>query len=180
VNRIKLAGLLILIGISQFILLLKIAEFRYPNYSVANNYISDLGVGPVAYIFNTSIILLGILGLIASYLLYELDKIFSILLFISSLGVAGVGLFPENTGILHVISSLITFLFTGITAIYSYKIENTHAKYIWPILGIISLTSLTLLATKNYLGLGPGGIERMIVYPIFIWLIGISITIQNQ
>lgn len=175
----KIAGIIILIGITQFMLFMKIAEFLYPNYSVANNYISDLGVGPVSYIFNISIILLGILGMIGAYLLFNWNKIFSVLLFISSLGAFGVGLFPENMGILHAIPSLITFLFSSITAIYSYKIEKTTAKFIWPILGIISLISLILFITKNYIGLGPGGMERMIVYPVFIWLIGISVSIMH-
>lgn len=79
----EIAGIIILIGITQFMLFMKIAEFLYPNYSVANNYISDLGVGPVSYIFNISIILLGILGMIGAYLLFNWNKIFSVLLFIS-------------------------------------------------------------------------------------------------
>jgi hypothetical membrane protein len=173
----RTAGMLILVGITQFLLLMKIAEFIYPNYSVSSNYISDLGVGSTAYIFNTSIIILGLLGMTAAYLLLRWDKTFSILLFISSLGALGVGVFPENMGILHTIPSLITFLFSGIAAIYSYKVDKTTAKYIWPILGIISLISLVLFASKSYMGLGPGGMERMIVYPVFIWLIGISMTI---
>jgi len=176
-NRVQAAGIINLIGIIQFFIFLQISEYLYPGYSVSNNYISDLGVGPSAYIFNTSIMILGILGMIAAFLLYKWDKIFSILIFISSIGVFGVGLFPENMGILHLISSLITFLFTGITAIYSYKVDINPSRFIWPILGLISLSSLTLFINKSYLGLGKGGMERMIVYPVFIWLIGISVCI---
>lgn len=178
-EKFRIAGIIILIGIVQFILLMNTAEFLYPNYSVANNYISDLGVGSVSYIFNNSIIILGILGMIGAYLLFKLDKIFSILLFISALGAVGVGIFPENMGILHSISSLIVFLFSSIAAIYSYRIERSNAKFIWVILGIISLLSLGLFITKNYMGLGFGGMERMIVYPVLIWLVGISVSISN-
>lgn len=178
-NREKLGSILLFIGISQFIFFLHISEFLYPRYSVSNNYISDLGVGPVSHIFNSSIIILGILGVIGSYLLIRYDKIFSILLMISSLGAAGVGLFPENMGILHSIPSLVTFLFSGITAIYSYRIDHEFSRYIWVILGLISLLSLGMFISHNYLGLGKGGMERMIVYPVFIWLIGISIMILH-
>ena len=178
-GRFRVAGIIILVGVVQFILLMNIAEFLYPNYSIANNYISDLGVGSVSYIFNNSIIVLGILGMIASYLLFKLDKIFSILLFLSSIGAVGVGVFPENIGALHSISALVVFLFSSIAAIYSYRIERSNTKFIWVILGIISLLSLGLYITKNYMGLGYGGMERMIVYPVLIWLVGISVSIAN-
>lgn len=179
-NREKIGSILLLIGIIQFIFFLHISEFLYPKYSVANNYISDLGVGPVSHIFNSSIIVLGILGVIGSYLLIRYDKIFSILLMLTSLGAAGVGLFPENMGVLHSISSLVTFLFSGITAIYSFKIDREFSRYIWVILGVISLISLGMFISHSYLGLGRGGMERMIVYPVFVWLIGISVVILHS
>ncbi len=59
-TAMKISGLVLFAGAAQFFLLVLIAEALYPHYSVANNYISDLGVGSTAYIFNTSIVLLGI------------------------------------------------------------------------------------------------------------------------
>lgn len=179
-NHRGIGSILLFAGVTQFILLFKIAEFLYPEYSVAHNYISDLGVGPVAYMFNSSIIVMGLLGLIAGYLLLKWDKIFSIQLILASLGSAGVGLFPENMGILHSISALITFLFSGLDAIYSYKVDTKMSKYFWPVLGVISIVSLLLFISHNYLGLGHGGMERLIVYPVFLWLIGISIVIMYR
>ncbi len=176
----KIGGFLILIGVSQFLLCLKIAEFLYPNYSVANNYISDLGVGPVAYIFNGSIILMGVLGILAAYLLFKWNKVFSLLLLLSSIGAIGVGVFPEGTGILHSLSALITFLFSGLGAIYSYRVDDKISRFIWPVLGVISLVALGLFINHIYLGLGAGGMERIIVYPVFIWLIGISTVIIHE
>jgi len=35
--------------------------------------------------------------------------------------------------------------------------------------GLTSLTALALFATNNYLGLGHGGMERLIVYPVLAW-----------
>jgi hypothetical membrane protein len=35
--------------------------------------------------------------------------------------------------------------------------------------GLTSLTALALFATNNYLGLGHGGMERLIVYPVLSW-----------
>jgi hypothetical membrane protein len=47
-----MAGTLFLIADNQFIICLNIAEALYAGYSVSDKYISDLGVGPSAIIFN--------------------------------------------------------------------------------------------------------------------------------
>ena len=38
----------------------------------------------------------------------------------------------------------------------------------------MSLLALILLIGNIYVGLGVGGMERMIVYPILIWMIGFA------
>ena len=50
----KIAGVLLLVASVQFILGLVVAEALYSGYSVADNYISDLGVGPSSIVFNSS------------------------------------------------------------------------------------------------------------------------------
>jgi hypothetical membrane protein len=40
------------------------------------------------------------------------------------------------------------------------------------LLGLMSLLAMILFIGNFYLGLGVGGMERMIVYPILIWMIG--------
>ncbi len=181
-DKLGIAGLLVFVGVAQFLLFMNIAAYLYPGYSVAENYISDLGVGPVAHIFNTSIIVLGLLGVVGTYLMFRegVDKIFVFFMFMASIGAAGVGLFPENMGILHTIPSFITFFFAGLGALYSYRVDLSKLKYIWPIMGLISLAALVLFASKSYMGLGKGGMERMIVYPVFVWLLGISSSIINK
>ncbi|MCH4815548.1 MAG: DUF998 domain-containing protein [Saccharolobus sp.] len=164
-NRTKASGYLILVGVSQFLLFFIISEILYPGYSVKYNYISDLGVGRTAIIFNTSIVIMGILVNIASILL---RANYSPLVFLVGLGAALVGIFPENTGLPHLIASLITFLFGGIGAI----VTSIRRNYFWTILGLVTLASLILYILKGYGPLGPGGLERMIVYPEIIW--GIS------
>jgi len=123
-NRTKVSGYLILVGVSQFLLFFIISEILYPNYSVKYNYISDLGVGKTAIIFNTSIVIMGILVIIASILL---RANYSPLVFLVGLGAALVGIFPENTGLPHLIASLITFLFGGIGAL----VTSIKRNYFW-------------------------------------------------
>jgi hypothetical membrane protein len=163
----KIAGYLILLGVSQFLLLMIISESLYPSYSVHSNYISDLGVGKTAILFNTSIILMGLLIMVASS---SLDiRTLSILLFVIGLSSALVGIFPENTGFPHLISALFAFFSGGIAAVVS---SIYFRFYLWTILGFISLIALFLFITHIYGYLGVGGMEQMIVYPQLIW--GIS------
>jgi hypothetical protein len=39
-------------------------------------------------------------------------------------------------------------------------------------LGLMTLGAMVLYATKTYLGLGVGGMERMIAYPSLMWAAG--------
>lgn len=164
---IKIAGYLILLGVSQFLLLMVISESLYPGYSVHSNYISDLGVGKTAILFNASIILMGLLIIVSSFSLNR--RTLSVLLFIVGLSSMLVGIFPETTGFPHLMSALFTFLFGGITAIVS---SIYFRFYLWALLGFISLIALVLFIAHIYGPLGVGGMERMIVYPELIW--GIS------
>jgi len=54
-----LIGSLFFVGAAQFVLAMIIAEARYPGYSIANNAISDLGVGRTARLFNASVMVFG-------------------------------------------------------------------------------------------------------------------------
>ncbi|MEM2069585.1 MAG: DUF998 domain-containing protein [Nitrososphaerota archaeon] len=167
-----LSGLLIAIGVTQFMIFMIVCEALYPGYNVAHNYISDLGVGLTAPIFNNSIEFLGILVVISSILLYReyKSRLLSILLFLTGFGATGVGVFPEGSPYeLHTIMSATTFIFAGISAIAVYRFTPKPISLISVVLGIISLTALSLFAFGIYLGLGHGGMERMIVYPVFSW-----------
>ena len=174
----KLAGILIFIASLQFVLAMTISEALYPQYSVSANYISDLGepskAGSVAYIFNSSIFLLGLLTVISAYLIQRIFdyKIFSTFLVLTGIGAMGVGLFPESFGILHTIPSFITFFFGALSTIASYKLQKRPLSYLAIILGLLSLLALILFALDIYLGLDKGGMERMIAYPILLWALG--------
>jgi hypothetical membrane protein len=172
----KVAGFLLLVGALQFVLGMIISEALYPGYSTSNNYISDLGVGPSALIFNSSIFLLGILIASGAYFVQRAfnSKLFSILLAITGIGAMGVGIFTEDFGVAHAIFSLITFLFAGISIIVSYKFEKPPLSYLSILLGVMSLVSLVLFGSGVYLELGKGGMERMIAYPVLLGAISLG------
>ncbi|MGB9659566.1 MAG: hypothetical protein ACPLY9_03475 [Nitrososphaerales archaeon] len=84
---------------------------------------------------------------------------------LAGLGAIGVGFFPETTGMMHVISAFTAFSFGGLSAIVSYKIQKPPLSYFSVLLGVLSLVALTIYGSGTFLGLGKGGMERMIVYP---------------
>ncbi len=169
----KVAGSLLFIGGIVCFLGIIIAETLYPGYSTSQNYISDLGVGPSALIFNSSVFLLGVLALFGAYFVQRAFnfRLFSILAAITGMGAIGVGLFTEDAGVIHGVFSLIVFLFAGLSAIISYKLQKPPLSYFSVILGTLSLFALVLFGSDVYLGLGKGGMERMIAYPVLLWTV---------
>jgi hypothetical membrane protein len=176
------AGVAIFVGAVQFSISMILAEIYYPNYNVAKNYISDLGATcdgtctifqPTSTIFNSSIVLLGILVLVGAYFLQRAFhwKPATALVSIAGIGALGVGLFPETTGIWHSIFSLIVFLFAGLSAIVAARFQKKPMFYFSIILGLATLVALILYVGSVYLGLGGGGMERMVVYPTLLWAV---------
>jgi hypothetical membrane protein len=180
-DKLKVAGTIIFAGVAQLLLAVIIAETLYPGYSTFANFISDLGIGPSAYLFNASIILLGVAFILGAYLIYsELKlRLFTILLALCGIGTVGVGIFTEDLLIAHGIASTIAFVFGGLASIASYRLIHSPLKYGSVILGLFGLSALVTAMTGNTLGIGVGGIERMIVYPLLIWGLGFGGTIAN-
>jgi hypothetical membrane protein len=176
----KIAGIILFVGTFLFILALQVAEFiDGASYNVANNHISDLGTYctttcvelPSHNLFDVSVFLLGLAIIFGSYFLYRTFKtrVFSGLLILSGIGAMGVGLFPENFATEHRIFSDVVFFFGALAAIASYKIERKPLNYFSPIIGAFSVIMQILYVSGYDLGLGVGGLERMVAYPILLW-----------
>jgi hypothetical membrane protein len=179
------AGVAIFAGAVQFSIGLILAEIYFPNYNVSTNYVSDLGATcptsgacvinqPTSMIFNSSIVLLGLLILVGAYFLHKSFhwKPATVMIVLAGVGALGVGLFPETTGIWHSIFSLIVFLFAGLSAVVTARFQKKPMFYFSILLGFVTLVALVLYVGSVYLGLGPGGMERMIVYPALLWAVG--------
>jgi hypothetical membrane protein len=176
-----LAGTIILLGIIS-------AEALYPgSYSTGANEISDLGgtrppeglvLQPSATIFDVSMMVVGLLTMAASWLVHRGVARRSVTIPIAVLGLAalGVGVFPGNTGTPHAVCSLVTFVAGGIAAITSALVTRAPLRYASIALGAISLVTLAsyavLDAASPWAVLGTGGVERWIVYPIVLWIVG--------
>lgn len=177
-NR-KAAGALVFVGGSQFVVGMLVAEALYPGYSISQNYISDLGVGPSAMIFNSSIFLLGLLVVTSAYFVHRSfgNRLVTVLIVLAGIGAMGVGVFPENSPAMHEIVSDVAFIFGGLLPIVTYRLVRKPFSYLSVVMGLLSLSAMTLLSAQYsfslgeqyFLGLGPGGMERMIVYPVLLW-----------
>jgi len=182
------AGIALFLGVLQFGIFEMIAEFVYPNYSVSQNYISDLGppCGTGAscgsqnswIIFDTSIAIMGVAILISALYLYRHFrwKPTAGLVALAGIGAIGVGIFNESAPYdLHGIFSLVTFLGIGLAAVVSGPLQKPPLRYFGIVLGAVTLISLLLYVPDSgvsfgaMLGIGPGGLERMIVYPVLFW-----------
>jgi len=166
-----LAGMFFFIAALQFVVGLLVSESLSPGYNISVNYISDLGIGPSAVIFNVSVFLLGALMLCGIFLLQRAfhNKVFTVFLLLDAVGAMGVGIFPENLEPMHSLSAFLIFLFGGVSTLYSSRLTKMPFSLISIILGVWSLVASSLFATQQYLGLGVGGMERMIVYPVLMW-----------
>jgi hypothetical membrane protein len=177
-TALRSPGLWIMVGGIELLLLIHIAEFTYPGYSVSDNYISDMGVGPMpsSAIFAAAVILFGLMAITSAVLFRQSDRrsLIWVLLTLSGIGAIGVGAFNMDDFVwAHRASALAAFLFGNLAAIYSSKMVRAPVSFVFTILGLIGLSALALFGAGIYLGLGVGGMERMILYPSMFWAVGI-------
>lgn len=188
----KVAGVLFFVAATQFVLSIIIAEALYSGFSVSANYISDLGIGPSAVIFNSSAFLAGLLLLIGTYSLRHNSgfRTVNVMFFLMALGVMGIGVFTKNFRTAHGAVATAAFFFAGLSAVSSFKVLKKPLSLISTVLGVITLGALALFSlgmvtsgslasdvaynSGFYFGLGPGGMEHMIIFPALMWLAGFS------
>jgi len=182
----KTAGLLIFVAAAAIILAAIVSEAIYSGYSVGQQNMSDLGdwslAGNAAAIFDVAAILAGMLVVVSAYFIQRTykNRLFSSLIVTIGVCFIGVGIVAENVFLpLHAVLAVITFVGLAAAAFMSYKFEKPPLSYISVILGVVILLAFILwflgLGAGNsgfYLGLGVGGMERLIIYPALLWMFG--------
>jgi hypothetical membrane protein len=185
-DNLRVAGSLFFLAGVQFLLMLAVSEALYPGYSVSMNTISDLGATcagssciihqPASLVFESAALLLGFLGLAGVYFLTRdlKGRLAPVLIVLSSLGAVGVAVLPETAGVAHTLASLVTFLFAGLSAVATYRLQRPPLSYFSIALGCLTLTALAFYGAGVYLSLGEGGMERVMAYPALLWLLGLG------
>ncbi len=185
-DKKRIAGLLFFVGAVQFVLAIVISEAIYSGYSVGQQGVSALGdwskAGNYAAIWNVSIILFGMFTIVGAYFIQRgiKNRLFSSLLVMSGIGSVGVGVIAENISYpVHSVFALVYFVFWAAAAIVSYKFLKSPFSYVSIILGAVQFLAIVLFVSGSgqtgsdfYLGVGLGGMERLIIYPSLLWLLG--------
>jgi hypothetical membrane protein len=172
-------GAILLVLSAQFMTVIMLAASMAPGYDVAGGAISDLGViRETALLFNTSLVVVGALNLIAGFLFYRSHgRLWILVAFVlAGLGAAGAGLVPLDTSDLHGIFALVAFLFFNVEAIACATVVDGPMKATSVLAGIVGLGFVVVMvigdsgATAIFGPIGHGGAERMIVYPPMFWM----------
>jgi len=186
----RIAGaLLFMAGFGIFMGIIT-AEALYPGeYTTGGSMISDLGgteppdsivLQPSAAIFDTTMIVIGVLVLAAAACLYVARRRPSLVIPMALLGIGavGVGVFPGDTGAVHQLFAQLAFISGGVAAILTCRSVTGPFLYVTVALGAITLVNLGAYIIFGdgwfVAGLGLGGLERWIAYPVIFWLIGLG------
>jgi hypothetical membrane protein len=187
-RTVRSGAALLIFGAVQFIVAMIVVQSRYPGYSLSQNYISDLGGAnsPWALVFDASVILLGvcaIFGVLLVWSAFPAGRARGVglgFLLIAGVGAIGVGAFPETTPVLHGqmhdIVSDVAFLGSGIgLTVVSFAMAEADrwrsSRALTLACGIVTLAAIVLFSANVYLGIGPGGMERVVVAPVLLWAI---------
>jgi hypothetical membrane protein len=181
----SLAGVLLLVGSIQYIVVQLICEAVYPNYSVSANFISDLGVWgqPTAAAFNASIALLGVTVFASAFLMRkQLGLGWKVWLFIiAGVGYIFIGLFPEDgygikaLSLFHASGAIVGFVVGGALALSAVAFTRRPFKQVSAVLGGLTFVAAVLFIAELDFGLGVGGIERVMTYPLLLWYVAFGI-----
>lgn len=186
----RLAGALFFVaGAAAFLGIITAESLNPGPYTTGGSMISDLGgteppgsivMQPSAAVFDATMIIAGILILVGAACAYAAYRRPSLVVPLALFGVGalGVGVFPGNTGGVHEIFALLTFVSGGVAAVVSFRSLTAPLSLISLVLGTVALVNLVgyvILQDGWFVtGLGLGGLERWIAYPILLWLLGLG------
>ena len=176
----RIAGLAFVALAAQFMTVMMLAAAMVPNYNFNTAAISDLGVfSETALLFNASLVVVGLLNLVGGYYLYRghgrrgLLAVFGL----AGVGAIGAGLVPLGTSDLHSLFALLAFVFFNVEALAMATRVTGAMRVLSVVAGVVGLAFVVVMiigdsgTTAIFGPIGHGGAERMIVYPVMVWLI---------
>lgn len=186
----RISGILFTFVGVDFLLVVTGLEALYPGYSVHHNTISDLlAVGTsTSYVGEPMLFLAAFAWILGGYFLYRRSGQSGLRLLnvLPGVGLLLAVLSPENVNIVvHSVGAVLAFFPGPIAAIVSYRSIRTEFRYFALAMGLLSLGCTAVYfgaytTSLVQLGLGPGGWERVIVYPLLVWLIGFGSYLMAQ
>lgn len=135
-NYTKLSGLCGIAGPTTAILLIFLAVARAPWFSWTDNALSDLGVSEVAFIFNSAVIFAGVLnfffalGVKRAYGQDRWSNIGSMILVLGGSSLGLVGVFTEESPVIHGLVAMGYFLLFPVALILlGYSLRKIDTNY---------------------------------------------------
>jgi len=179
-----LAGSLLVLGSAVALLGIVTAQALYPGYE-PTQALSALGVAPAGtttpatVVFNGTMLLTGGVVLAAATLVARaLDRRVAVALGLFGVGLAGVGVFPLTVRPWHTLFALLAFASGGLSAAVTGLVVRRPFSWLCVAVGAVSLGALSAVLVLGpdhpFFGLGFGGIERWIVYPLVVWGAGLG------
>lgn len=177
---IRTAGVLLVLLAAQFMTVIMIGASIAPGYDMSGGAISDLGVvDETATLFNASLIVVGVLNVVAGALYHRAHGRAWILgLFVAAgAGAAGAGAFPLDSGGPHGLFALLAFVAFNLEAIAVGTVVAGPMRVASILAGAVGLVFVILMAigdsgeTAAFGPIGHGATERMIVYPPMLWML---------
>lgn len=190
-----------IVSVQYFITQLLVAKAWPQPHSLSQHLISDLGNTECGQYFdrfvcspehawmNASFIVLGLTMISGSALIYQNFRrntgsfIGFSMMALAGFGTILVGVFPENTiSALHFIGALLPFLLGNLAlVVLGLSLDIPRMFKFWTITaGVVALVALVLFQSGIYLGLGAGGMERIVAYPQTVWLIAFGLYLSGD
>lgn len=197
----RLGSILFISSVQYFLIQLFVGQRFTPSYSIKLNTISDLGnttcavfngrmiCSPLHILMNVSFFALGVAMITGSSLFYyqfatsRSSRIGFGLFGFSGLGVLLVALFPENTvSALHGIGAALPFLLGNVSLVLvGYRLHMPKFLRFYTLFsGVLALIALVIYSSGHFVGLGEGGIERIVAYPQTLWMIVIGVYLYSR
>lgn len=177
---LRLAGIALFALAAQFMTVIMLAASIAPGYDMREAAISDLGVIPeTAALFNVSLVAVGALNLVGGWLLHRAHGSAWILalFLVAGCGAIGAGVFPLDSGGPHGLFALLAFLAFNLQAIAVATVVAGPMKALSVLAGATGLVFVVLMIIGDagdaavFGSIGHGGTERMIVYPVMVWML---------
>lgn len=163
-----------------FLTTVMLAAAMVPDYDFHGGAISDLGVSPESQLlFNATLVVTGLLNVAGGYYLYRTHGQRWILapFALAGIGAVGTGLFPLDAGDLHSLFALVAFLSFNLEALAVSTRLSGAIRALAVLAGVVGLVFVGVMVVGDagnpavFGPIGHGGAERMIVYPVMVFLL---------
>jgi hypothetical protein len=152
----------------------------------------EIVCSPLHAVMNASFLLQGLLIVSGTALVWQVFPkgvffvVALLLIGASGVGVFVVGLAPEDAAPgLHFLGAIENFIYCNagmaVMGVAILRGQGTLQRVglITLAAGVVGLTAIGFLASGVFLGLGVGGMERLVAYPFPLWLAGIGVLLLH-